>query len=566
MNTDKNWQLRKDSDLVGKKDDKIIEKILAHRGVHTKAQKEIYIEGDYEEHLHDPFLFKDMERVVERIELARSNQETIGIFGDHDADGVSAATLLADGLENIGIETHVYIPSKDDGHGINTMALDIFHEKKITLMCSVDCGSSNAKEVLYAKERGIDVIIIDHHHLPDTLPEAFAIINPQQEDDTYPFAELSGTGCVFKVLTALYEKIEPDAKDQLKWWLDLVAIATVADCMPLTDENRILVKYGLIVLEKTRRPGLQEMIEIGGIGKYSGGVFEAETIAFQFGPRLNAPGRMKHAKDAYLLLRESDQEMARERAQEVEDLNVKRRAETEKYTKKIQEMIGDHSDKSHLFIAEKDLPIGLLGLIAGKLAHKHKKPTGIFTIEGDHARGSFRSGGNINIIDLLTNSKETLDHFGGHKAAGGAGLKKENLEQFEKEMATFSREKASPSEQTKSHSADVRVTGEQITEKIRDELTSFAPYGMGNAEPLFWITNLTLEDLKFVGKKKTHVKAALSDGAHILDAIGFGKAGEAEGFSQGDSLDLLAYVRHNTWNGITKTQLHIVDWVKNENS
>jgi len=539
----------------------ILNTLLSERGLTTKEERDDFLLADYNKHLSDPFLFADMQKIIDRLTQAKERGEIVGIFGDHDADGVCAAALMADCLETCGIGTHVIIPSKKDGHGLTTAAIDIFKKHNILLVVTVDCGSANKEEITYAKNSDIDIIVTDHHQAPDSLSHAYGFINPQKEKD-YPFKGLCGTGVVFKIAQALYSKINPQEISQLKWWLDIVAIATVADCMDLINENRVFVKYGLVVLEKTKRPGLQELLSVGEVGKFDTGGLSAQSIAFGVGPRLNAPGRMSHAMEAYELLRESDPALARVRATEIEELNNARRSETERHMRSVEKIIKKEFLQRHfLFIVDPGIPLGLLGIIAGRLAHKYKKPTGIFTSEGNIIRGSFRSANEVNIYELLTQAADHIEQFGGHAAAAGATLQKEKAEEFRAKMEVLvSRESHEPKEEVES---DIQIDACLISDKLCDHISTLAPYGMGNPEPLWWLTGLHVSEYRPVGKTGKHAKMTLktSEGKQI-QGIGFGKAASVEEILANNlsaEIEIQATLQKNIWNGVTSTQLNITE-------
>ncbi|MEI9966834.1 MAG: DHH family phosphoesterase [Candidatus Moraniibacteriota bacterium] len=303
----------------------VIRVLLEARGYTTPEEQEHFLAPDYDRDVYDPFLFSQMERVVERVKKAREQKEKVGIFGDFDADGITSSVLLRDGLEALGMDYVVYIPDKlREGHGLSSAGVDFFSQAQTTLVFTLDCGMMNHTEISSLKEHGIETIIIDHHHVPEVLPEAYAIINPKLPNEGYPFRELCGAGTTFKVVQALYTRLLPERLEQLKWVLDVVATGTVADVMPLIGENRALVKYGLLVLGKTRRLGFQALIRTGRLKIDEWNAAKAQTISFQIAPRLNAASRMAHAMLAHQLLVAQDLESAEKLAVELENLNLAR--------------------------------------------------------------------------------------------------------------------------------------------------------------------------------------------------------------------------------------------------
>ncbi len=545
----------------------ITKKLLYKRGLKTEREIEIFLNPDYEKGICNPFLFRDMKKLVVRVKKAIKNNEKVGIFGDHDVDGVTSSTILADGLEGLGLDIQVYIPDKhSEGHGINKKAIDEFAQAGVSLMISVDCGTSDVEEVLYAKEKGIDVIITDHHLPKETLPDALAIINPHLNGCTYPFKGLCGAGVAFKVLQALYSEILPQKAETLKWILDIVAVGTVADCMPLINENRVLVKYGLFVLSKTKRIGFQEMIDVGNIPINSQNLPTSTQIGFQIGPRINAAGRMAHARDAFDLLREKDRQKARILAEDLEEKNNKRREITDKLTKKAEKVAKrDFTDKQFIVVASEDYPVGVVGIIAGKIAKKFGKPTGIFHKEGDICRGSFRSVDGINIVEILSKTSKYLEKYGGHEAAAGASIKTENIEKF---ISKASQEVEESTKNKKLESeiiADLEIDLGDVNISLADELEKFEPFGEGNEEPVFFLQNLVVLEVRTVGNTAKHLKMSLkSKNSKKIDLIGFGFGEDIDEIKSAKNIDIMANIGKNEWNGNVSVQLNLVDWRKSK--
>ena len=290
----------------------LVAKILLARGLKSEIELEKFITPDYQTDTHDPFLFSQMEKLVERIKQARDLREKVIIFGDYDADGITSSAILKETFSELGIEADVYIPDKrTEGYGLNLLAIDLFKVAGVKLIITVDCGITSLAETAKAKEFGIDVIITDHHHVPAQVPDAFAIINPHQEGCGYPFAELAGVGVAFKVVQAIYARLMPEKIGQTKWMLDLVSIGTIADCVPLIGENRLFVKYGLVVLSKTRRIGLLELFTVGRIAIDESAIPDTKKVSFYVAPRINAAGRINHANLAYNLIIEKDDYMSK---------------------------------------------------------------------------------------------------------------------------------------------------------------------------------------------------------------------------------------------------------------
>ncbi len=542
----------------------IIDQLLSQRGI-SDDMMESFLVPNYDKDLHDPFLFRDMERTVARIHEAILKKETIGIFGDHDADGVSSAVLLAEGLEALGASVTVYIPDKiTEGHGINIEAIDQFVTEDVRVMISVDCGTSSYDAVHYATQKDIDVIITDHHHAPETLPQAYAIINPKIKNETYPFTELSGTSVAFKVLQALYMRHAPDQQAQLKWFLDVVCVGTIADCVPLIGENRTLVSYGLMVLNKTRRVGYKEICAVGQFCKNAEGI-RAETVAFHLAPRINAAGRMVHAKHAYDLLRETDVAKARDKAIFIEELNEKRKHITDKITRRVEKIVEQEQyGRSFIIVAGDDYPVGIIGIVAGRIAEKYRKPTGIFTRFDTESRGSFRSANGVHVVDALHACEKHIMKFGGHEKAAGATVRHEDFDLFsqkiDEHVANILEEVPEPY-----ISADMEISLNDVTLELIDLITALEPFGEGNAEPVFVIRSVVVADVRVVGSTGAHVKMVCADphDARLrIDAIGFFMKEKFQNIIQNDHVDIIARIQKNEWNGRVSVQLQMLDILK----
>ncbi len=548
----------------------VLERVLALRGIVTEKDRRSFLSPDFMRDVHDPFLFHAMHDAVARFVRARDNGEKVGIYGDYDADGVSGATLLHTALDDLGITNEVYIPHKErDGHGLSLRAVEHFARSGVALIVTVDCGITNIAEVATANERGIESIIIDHHHVPKVLPDAVAVINPKLPNSGYPFTELCGTGTAFKVVDALYATMTPAKREQTKWLLDLVAIATVADCMPLIGENRTLVAYGLIVLSKTRRVGLRAMFEVGRIAADRP---TAHTIGFQIAPRINAAGRMGHAQDAYALLADPQAESARMKAEALEVMNNERRKVSERITKEaIQRIMAMPTMPAGIIIGDEDYFHGVVGLVAGRLAERFTRPVGVFQYMDTTALGSFRSRGGVHVVEVLNAVNKAvpgaLIKYGGHAAAAGATIDRAYFDNF---AQAFAQQVHEAFIALGSDNTDILVDAElllsDVTLPLATEISRCAPFGIGNEEPLFAIRSVRVQSLRSVGTSGAHVKFTFvdaRDGVQTVDGIGFSLAQKVVDIVSGDVVDLLAHVQVNTWQGRQTPQLMVVDIAKN---
>ena len=547
----------------------VLAKLLTSRGFRSLEEQKNFLFPDYDRDVHNPFLFVQMEKVVERIKTAKENKEKVFIFGDYDADGVTSAAILREVLLLLEINVEVYIPDKkNEGYGLNLNAIEFFATKNTKLVLTVDCGITGIKEVARANELGMDVIITDHHHVPAQLPEAFAIINPHMPESGYPFSELAGVGVAFKVVQALFEKLLPEQKQQEKWMLDLVAIGTVADCVPLINENRALVKYGLVVLAKTRRTGLKELFKVGRLVIDEQNLPDARKISFQIAPRINAAGRIDHANLAYNLVVENDEVKARDYALELESINSRRQKMTETVSNEIRAVAENmFKEKKFIFALGENFPIGIVGLVAGKIASQFNKPT-IVLQKGEHESvGSLRSIPQINIIEAIGKCSELLKRFGGHAQAAGVTVKNENLEAFYQKLDAIIETELNGKNLLPQLEIDARLEASEIDFSLIDEIERMRPFGEGNPEPVFLLEKMRIHDLRTVGNGSKHLKMLLQpqDGApKLLDSIMFNASKEALEVKEGMEIDVVCSLQSDEWNGNKKIQLNIIDLKKTE--
>lgn len=542
----------------------VVARILSSRGLKNEAEIEKFIFSEYESDAHDPFLFADMEKVVERIGWARDRKEKVAIFGDYDADGITSSAIIKETLDNIGIDCFVYIPDKkSEGYSMNGEAVDNFKKNGVKLIITVDCGITSISEVEKANAYGIDVIITDHHHVPQALPRAYAIINPHAENCAYPFKDLAGVGVAFKVVQALYKTFLAQSLEQTKWMLDLVAIGTIADCVPLVGENRLFVKYGLVVLSKTRRVGLKELFVVGRIMIDERTVPDAKKVSFYIAPRINAAGRINHANLAYDLVVENDAVRARGFALELEANNSERQRITEKVAEEVRVSAQNmYKDRKFIFAVGEHFPVGVIGLVAGKIAQQFNKPTAIFQKTDEISKGSFRSIPQINIIETIGKCSELLVRYGGHSQAAGVSVKNENLEKFYKKMDALISEQLEGVDLSEEIKVDSVLTSSDIDIDLVDGLEKMQPFGEGNPEPVFMMRNLVVREKRNLGNGNKHIKLFLtpSDGSpKMFEAISFNGYDKFAHIQQEDRVDILCHVQNDEWNGNKRIQFMLVD-------
>ena len=541
----------------------VVRALLEQRGLVGVDVIDRFFFPDYERDIHDPFLFVSMRRVVDRIGEAIHRGERVGVFGDYDADGVTSSVILRTALEHLGLRISVYIPHKlDEGHGLHLNAIDAFERDGVTLAFTVDCGMTNHEELSEAKRRGIDFIVIDHHHVPEVLPDVYAIVNPKLPDAGYPFTELCGAGTVFKVAHALYQTFTPGDMGQLKWLLDIVAIGTVADVMPLVGENRTLVSFGLIVLGKTRRIGLQEMYAVGRLPIDDNRQPTAWTIGFQIAPRINAASRMAHAMQAHELLMATDRTAARDLAQEIEANNVARQKVSTSITERVRKIAAENRYSKLVFAADEGFAFGVVGLVAGRIANEFGKPTVVLERQETTSRGSLRSVPKLHITEALEECADLLVKFGGHAGAAGLTIENRHIDAFSERLNAVIERRLDGIATRAEQRIDLRISPHLINTGLLSEIRRFAPFGQANTEPVFLVEEMFLEEARTVGADNKHLKLVLrpDDASAIrFDAIAFGLGEQFPDLSRGTRLDIVFQLDDNTWNGTTTLQLKVLD-------
>ncbi|MFA5995002.1 MAG: single-stranded-DNA-specific exonuclease RecJ [Patescibacteria group bacterium] len=533
--------------------------VLAQRNIITEADIAAFLHPDYLQNQYDPFLFQDMPKVVQRILQARDQQQKVLVFGDYDADGVCAAVLLYSALKQIGItDLRIYLPHRDlEGYGLNEAAIKQFVQEQVQLIITVDCGISNLQEINLAKQHGIDVIITDHHVEPPQLPtSAYAIINPQIKTDHYPFAQLAGVGVAFKVVQALSKTLALGEAFE-KWLLDLVAISTVTDCMPLLNENRTLVKYGLIVLNKTKRLGLKSLLQTANLDKRT---VTTTDIGYRIGPWINAAGRMDHANMAVALLLADNETDALKYAKQLQDTNNQRQQQTERmFNEAKQQLQTILTSAPVLYAQQTNWPLGLVGLVAGKLVGEYNKPAFVLTRSKEHWSGSGRSVTGFNMIKLLQSLEELFVNYGGHAMACGFTLKPEiTIEQFCTRFNDLAKPILQQLDPTPTLTVAAKLNIKELNWDLINQLEQLQPYGEGNPEPCFLIEQAIIKDLQCVGTKQQHVKLWLADElGNNIKAIAFNQGEQMVDAKLNDKINIISRLGVNRWNGNQEIQITV---------
>ncbi len=549
----------------------LVLQLLVNRNITTQKEIDEFLGPDYGTHVHDPFLFVDMQKAVERIFTAIETKQKILVYGDYDADGVTSSAIMVSTLQALGGDVDIYIPFREtEGYGLNLEAVKSIAEMGVQLVVTVDCAIANVEEVKALQEQGIDTIVTDHHQEPLELPDAYAIINPNTERESkYPFKSLAGCGVAFKVAQALIDKhTEYDVvslkEGWEKWLLDLVAIGTVADMMPLVGENRTLVKYGLIVLRKTKRIGIQQLVQNASVELKN---LTEQSIGFQIAPRLNAAGRLNHASTAYnLLITESTTE-AQELASEVHQTNLQRQRITEDIVKQSLTSIGDPDDPKNekiMIAVGNDWPTGVVGLAAGRLMNKFDRPVMILSRFNGQIIGSGRSIESFNMIKALQQLDQYLGKYGGHAQACGLTIEtEENLEKFIAGIHELAGE-ITEQDLLPSISIDTQAQIADVNWDMFESLELFEPYGKGNPQPVFCAKDVQVVEVDCVGKDDKHLRMKVTDTSGVVrKVIGFGFGWCKKEINAGDTVNIAFEVDVNEWNGNRELQLKLVDVHKN---
>lgn len=549
--------------------DPVILQLLHNRGLNTQDKIDEFFGPDYSRDMYNPFDFKMMAAAVNRISQAILNQEKIMVYGDYDADGVCSTVILADTIKLLGIEPEIYIPYRElEGYGLNQKVVKEIIRKKINLVITVDCGIANFDEVKELMAAGVDVIVTDHHEQIEALPPALAVINPKVKGEQYKYRELSGCAVAFKLIQAMleeknrkqYPKISWPPIGYEKWLLDLVAISLVTDMCDLLDENRVLAKFGLLVIKKTKRAGLKALIEVAGTKPED---VKSDTIGFQIGPRLNAAGRMDHASLSYQLLITEKSDEAKELAEKLNQQNRRRQNIMDEVYKEAKEQVKKDLDQKILIAYNEKWKPSLVGLAAGKLSDEYHRPVLAISknLEG-RIIGSGRSIEGFDITQTLKKCEEFLERFGGHAGACGFTLKNHKiLPEFKKKITAIANKEISDEDIRPLIKIESCVDLKQINWTFFENLEKFEPFGEGNATPIFLIEKVKVSSTDTVGQKNNHLKMQVTDGHNKVTRkmIGFCFGDWCQRLKVGDLLDVVVEVGVNEWNGNRELQLKIVD-------
>ena len=557
------WKLKPDP--VKEKVDKLAEdlqvnrtiaQILCQRGIETFEEAKNYFRPSLDE-IHDPFLMKDMDLAVARIEAAIANNENILVFGDYDVDGTTAVSLVSSYLKTICPHIATYIPDRyAEGYGVSYMGIDFAHDNDFSLIIALDCGIKAIEKVDYAKEKKIDFIICDHHKPGDEIPKAVAVLNAKREDCSYPFDELCGCGVGFKLIQALGTSRNQTIEYFLPY-LDLVATAIAADIVPMNGENRVLAYYGLRVINDNPRNGIKAIMNQAKKSELT-----ITDVVFTIAPRINAAGRMKHGNYAVELLTEMDLDSAIEFAAAIEIFNADRKDLDKKITDQALIQIIDNKEEQDYssVVYQEDWHKGVIGIVASRLIEKYYRPTLVFTKSGDKLAASARSVKGFDVYNALHECEEFIEQFGGHKYAAGLTLLPENYENFKKKFEEVVEKTIDKKLLTPEISVDAEIELFEITPKFFRIIQQMAPFGPMNMKPTFKSTCVRDNGYgKQVGADKTHLKLNVfqGDNKRTFNSIGFG-LGDKMKLVKND-FDIVYALDENEWNGNKNIQLLLKD-------
>jgi single-stranded-DNA-specific exonuclease len=537
--------------------DEIIATLLVQRGIETFEQAKTFFRPTLAD-LHNPYLMKDMDKAVARIEKAFANNENILVFGDYDVDGTTAVSLVSSYLRSFYPNVATYIPDRyAEGYGISYMGIDYAEDNDISLIIALDCGIKSIDHVNYAKAKNIDFIICDHHRPGDILPDAVAVLDPKREDCSYPYDELCGCGVGFKLVQALAENRNQTIEDLVEY-LDLVATAIAADIVPITGENRVLAKFGLEVINSNPRPGIKALIQ-----NVKKKVLTITDVVFIVAPRINAAGRIKHGNEAVALLTEYDLDQAEQFASEIEQHNSDRKELDKQITKEALLQIEENNEQKRFstVVYQENWHKGVIGIVASRLVENYYRPTIVFTKSGEKLAASARSVKDFDVYNALEACAEHLEQFGGHMYAAGMTLLEENYENFKNAFEKVVQETIHPDLLTPEISYDAEIELSEINPKLIRLLKQFEPFGPENMTPVFYSKNLKDSGYaKAIGNEQEHLKAFIKqENSESFGAIGFGLGNKLDLISHQKPFEAVYCLDENEFNGTVSLQLRLKD-------
>lgn len=539
-----------------------IVQLFHNRGLTTDETIDRFLHPEYSRDLHDPFLLGGISDAVRTIQGSIAGGERIMIHGDYDADGLTSAAVLHDVLKRLGADVGTFVPSRyEEGYGVAAGTLQRFQREGVKLVVTVDCGISDASAIAAARSAGLKVVVTDHHVAPSTIPAAEAVVNPNLPDDPYPNRDLTGVGVAFKLAQALLQRsgLPAATQEQIeKWLLDLVAVGTVADMGRLHGENRALVRFGLLVLPRTRRPGLRKLLKLAGVDTAQ--PLTSETIGFAIAPRLNAPGRVGHAREALRLLTTDDETEAERLATALERTNQERRQLTLTAVSAAREQLGTVTSDDRIIILDGDWKSGVVGLVAGRLVQEFARPAVVVERGPEFSRGSIRSTPAFHVAEALQAHGELLESYGGHAQAGGFTVATANLETFRDRLTAFARQTISVAALSPEVEIAAELDGADLGWPLLEQLEAFEPFGIGNPQPSFLLRGVMIEDVAVIGRDQSHLRLQIRprNGAS-LTAVAFGMVDRRDVLDAGP-VDLVGQLTVNEFNGSKSLEWRVADF------
>ena len=535
---------------------KLLATILSNKGINTKEKIDLFLHPTRND-FHNPYEMPDMEKAVDRIIQAKEKNEKIIIYGDYDVDGITSITVLKSFLKDIGIEAAYYIPNRlNEGYGLNIPAVEKIAADGYNLMITVDCGITCIEEIKRANELGMDVIVTDHHEVGDDLPKAVAVVDCKRKDNKYKCRDLAGVGVAFKLSQALAMRLGLDEKEYLKY-LDIVCIGTISDIVPLVDENRLISKLGLMLVNQTRNIGLQAILKLSGYKN-----IDSTAISFGVAPRLNACGRMGHADEALKLFLSTNINEVNQIANTLNEYNKTRQEIEKSICEEAIEKIKQNKleENNTIVVAGKDWHHGVIGIVSSKITEMYFKPSILLCLEDKIAKGSGRSVPGFDLHDALLKCQQTLERFGGHAMAVGLTLKQENVSNFAQALEEVAK-KAHTEEIIPVIKIDAKINLEEVNRQIVESIKMLEPFGEANKMPIFVFRNLKIDSIRALSEGK-HLKLTLKDNNTIVNAIGFNMGKFAEEYRIGDKIDVVGNLEINSFNGVDSIQINLKDIMK----
>lgn len=556
----KRWRLTMPDEISVKEIQKelsissVLAKILVTRGIASAEAAKKFMEVN-PSGIHNPYLMKDMDIAVERIRKAIEAREKIMVYGDYDADGVTSTTVMVTVLEDLGADVSFKIPNRfNHGYGPNRELFEQAFHEGVKLIVTVDNGISGIDEVAFANSLGMEVIISDHHDIGETMPDALAIVHPRHPEGQYPFGELAGVGVAFKIAQALYEEVPEHL-------FELAAIGTIADLVPLHDENRLFVKEGLAALQNSPRPAIEALAEVSGVKQRE---ITEETIGFLFGPRINAIGRLQDADPAVKLFMTDDPAEARNLAGGLDVLNKERQAIVKKITDEAVAQVDRRypEEPPHVIVVgQEGWNPGVVGIVASKLTEKYYRPSIVLSLspETGKAKGSARSIEGFHLYNELAANRDILPHFGGHPMAAGMTLQIEHVDELRERLNKQARMGLSEEDLIPVVEIDIPVRLDEIDIETIESMRKLAPFGMGFAKPKFFLEGVTVSSIRKIGAAQNHLKMELAQNSGTIDAVGFGVGAIGDELTPDVKIDVIGDLQINEWNGRKKPQLMVED-------